>query len=119
MSSGLSGVLAFLAVAVVVWWMFGRGGADPAEVEEAVRGGAPVLDVRTAGEFASGHVKGAVNIPVDELGVRVGELGAPGKLVVYCASGMRSARATRILAAAGFEVLDAKRLASFSADLRS
>lgn len=108
--SGLGGVLLFLGAAVVVWWMFGRGNTSSDDLREALEGGVRVLDVRTPPEFAGGHAKGAVNIPVGELGVRLGELGEPGPIVVYCASGMRSARAASLLRAAGFEPIDAKRL---------
>jgi rhodanese-related sulfurtransferase len=118
--SGIGGVVLFLGAAVAVWFLFGRGGASAdAAIELARTGEVPIVDVRTPGEFASGHVRGAVNIPVDQLGVRIAELGTPGRVVIYCASGMRSARAARVLAAAGFEVLDAQRFGRFPADLRA
>jgi len=115
--SSLTAVLLFLGAAVVVWLLFGRGGAD-AEAVQAIEDGALVLDVRTPAEFATGHVRDAVNIPVQELGVRIGELGEPRKVVVYCRSGMRSGRAAGVLKAAGFEVVDAKRLSALPAELR-
>lgn len=65
-----------------------------------------VVDVRTPGEFRRLHAKRARNIPVDELEDRIGELGEPGPIIVYCASGMRSRRARGVLEQAGFEVLD-------------
>ncbi|MEZ5459681.1 MAG: lipocalin family protein [Steroidobacteraceae bacterium] len=63
-----------------------------------------VLDVRTAEEFAAGHVPGARNISHDLLASRVGELDdARGReLVVYCRSGKRAALALDTLRAAGF-----------------
>ncbi len=62
-----------------------------------------VLDVRSAEEFAAGHVPGAINIPHDQLGARHGELkGATGELVVYCRSGRRSALAVETLEGAGY-----------------
>ncbi len=66
-----------------------------------------VLDVRTAGEFADGHVPGAVNISHDELGSRLDELEAErgSEVVVYCRSGRRSELALEVLAKAGFERL--------------
>jgi NADPH-dependent 2,4-dienoyl-CoA reductase/sulfur reductase-like enzyme/rhodanese-related sulfurtransferase len=69
-----------------------------------------VLDVRSAAEFATGHVDGALNIPHLELRARLGEVtaGARGRAVsVYCASGMRSYLATRVLLGEG---LDARNL---------
>lgn len=74
---------------------------------ELVANGALLLDVRTPEEFADRHLDGAVNIPVQELGARVRELGAKDRpVVVYCRSGARSASATKLLKNAGYEVLD-------------
>ncbi len=68
-----------------------------------VAAGARLVDVRSPEEFADGHIEGAVNIPVQELGQRLAELeDAKEKgVVVYCRSGKRSARAAEILAGAG------------------
>ena len=64
---------------------------------------ATLLDVRSADEFAAGHIEGAVNIPIDELHARWGELGNKRKpVVVYCVSGARSSRAKRGLESDGF-----------------
>lgn len=75
-------------------------------VEQAhalVAGGAKLVDVRTPGEFAAGHLPGAVNIPVNELQSRLGELGeSSAPVVLYCRSGARSASASGILKKAGF-----------------
>lgn len=64
-----------------------------------------VLDVRTAKEFADGHVPGAINISHDELESRIGELEqVRGKdVVVYCRSGRRTGIALGILERAGFK----------------
>ncbi|MFN8373679.1 MAG: rhodanese-like domain-containing protein [Anaerolineae bacterium] len=61
-----------------------------------------LLDVRTAEEFASGHIHGAVNISVDELQSRLSEVPTDQPIVVYCRSGNRSAQASQILAQAGY-----------------
>jgi len=63
-----------------------------------------VLDVRTAEEFAQGHVPGARNISHDQLGARLGELaGERDKdLVIYCRSGHRAGIAVETLHEAGF-----------------
>jgi rhodanese-related sulfurtransferase len=67
--------------------------------------GAPLLlDVRTPEEFASGHVPGARNVSHEQLAARLGELGPPGEVVVYCESGRRAAMAAEVLAGAGFSV---------------
>ena len=62
-----------------------------------------LLDVRGADEFATGHLTDAVNVPIGELGDRLGELGAKDRpIAVYCRSGRRSAVAARLLREAGF-----------------
>ena len=61
-----------------------------------------LLDVRTPREFASGQIPGAVNIPVDELRARLGELPRDRKIAAYCQVGQRGYLATRILLQAGF-----------------
>ena len=66
-------------------------------------GNALLLDVQTAGEFAEAHLKGAVNIPVDELRSRMGELDKTKKIYVNCYSGLRSYIACRMLSAEGFD----------------
>ncbi len=62
-----------------------------------------LLDVRTEEEFASGHFKGAVNIPLDELRARSGEVPHGKKIYINCHSGLRSYIACRILAAKGYD----------------
>lgn len=61
------------------------------------------LDVRTQEEYAQGHIPGAVNIPVDELRERLGELDPARRLYVNCFSGLRSYLACRILMQNGFD----------------
>jgi phage shock protein E len=75
---------------------------------------AVVVDVRTAGEHASGHLQGDHNIPVEEVEARLAEFDALTKgnknavVVVYCASGRRSARTKGMLEQAGYTgVVDA------------
>jgi rhodanese-related sulfurtransferase len=61
-----------------------------------------LLDVRTPREFADGHIPGAVNVPVDDLRGRLGELPKGRPVVAYCQVGQRGYLATRILMQAGF-----------------
>ena len=64
--------------------------------------GAKVIDVRTPGEFASGHVRGAVNIPLDQIGKKATTLKKNETYILCCRSGMRSASATQQLKSMGF-----------------
>jgi phage shock protein E len=98
-----------LAIALCVAGAAGAGEVAEISPDELLaRAGKPdaplVLDVRTAEEFASGHVPGAIHVPFDEVPARLGELGPPREVVVYCESGRRAAKAAEALDAAGFEV---------------
>ncbi|MBQ4638540.1 MAG: FAD-dependent oxidoreductase [Clostridia bacterium] len=62
-----------------------------------------LLDTRTAGEYASGHIEGFKNIPVDDLRERIGELEKGKPVYVICQSGLRSYIASRILSGFGFD----------------
>ncbi len=85
-----------------------RGDHPQLDVEAVIRTSArpaPVLvDVRTPSEFAGGHIPDAVNVPLDELRTRLGELPRDRMLAVYCQVGQRGYFATRILLQAGFKV---------------
>ena len=61
-----------------------------------------LIDVRTPEEFASGHINGSVNIPVEEMQGRLDEIPGDTPIVVYCRSGNRSATAARILTDADY-----------------
>jgi len=64
--------------------------------------GATVIDVREPFEFASGHLEGAVNIPLGEVPARSQEIcGMSKPIVAYCRSGMRSGQAVAFLKAQG------------------
>jgi rhodanese-related sulfurtransferase len=74
----------------------------PEEAKALVKQGAPLVDVRTPEEFAAGHLDGAINIPIDDLDARKGELKKDADVVLYCRSGARSERGKKLLLAAGF-----------------
>lgn len=80
-------------------------GITPSENVDLVtlrKEGAILLDVRTPREFGSGHIKGAMNIPVQVLTQKVDQIKKKDKMVIaYCKSGQRSALATRILKKSG------------------
>jgi rhodanese-related sulfurtransferase len=60
------------------------------------------LDVRTVKEYQAGHVPGAINIPVQELALRIKEVPTDKRLYVYCEAGVRSAKAAKLLATSGY-----------------
>lgn len=66
-------------------------------------GSVTLLDARTPGEYSRGHMEGFVNIPVDELRERMGELEQEKPVYVICQSGLRSYIAVRILEGSGFD----------------
>ncbi len=65
---------------------------------------AMLLDVRTEMEFNNGHIEGAINIPVDSLRERIGELDKNKEILEYCQVGLRGYVAARILGQQGFKV---------------
>jgi rhodanese-related sulfurtransferase len=70
---------------------------------ELVKQGAVILDVRSKGEYGSGHIRGSINIAVDQLGNNLNKLKDKNKPVITCcASGMRSASAKSILKSNGY-----------------
>lgn len=96
-----------LVVAYLAWRVLGAIRVRR-RLPELKREGAQLVDVRSAGEFAAGHVPGSVNIPLDEIGTRATELDPQKWVVVFCASGTRSALARRKLKGMGFpKVLNA------------
>jgi phage shock protein E len=71
-------------------------------VKQKIDAGATIIDVRTPEEFRDGAYPGAINIPVSNLGARLADLSKSKPVVLYCASGARSASAARALKQAGF-----------------
>ena len=70
---------------------------------ELVKEGAIILDVRSKGEFAGGHIKGSINISVDTLKSNLDKLkNKNNPIITCCASGIRSASAKSILQANGY-----------------
>ena len=75
---------------------------DP--ILEMINSGAKIVDVRSREELEDEHYPNAINIPVNEIQKRMAELGDPATpLVLYCASGSRSAFAARLLSMAGYK----------------
>ena len=67
-----------------------------------------LVDVRTREEFMGGHVAGSFNIPIQELTTRLDELKVMKQpLILYCASGGRSAQAAQYLKQLGYDCVNA------------
>jgi len=88
------------------------------DLETTIKSGAKIIDVRTSEEFNEEHYPNALNIPVDQIRQRLVEFGEKnGPIVLYCASGARSAFAARMLKSAGYtNVINAGGLADLPWD---
>lgn len=81
--------------------LFGPG----TDFRKLMEAGAVIVDVRSQGEYRSGHIPGSKNIPLEQVKSKVAELKKSGKPVItVCRSGARSGMAKSVLAAAGVEV---------------
>lgn len=72
------------------------------DYKQLVQRGATIVDVRTKGEYAQGHVKGSVNIPLGNLSGQLTRLRKDKPVITCCASGGRSGQAKSLLKANGF-----------------
>jgi phage shock protein E len=97
-------ILILAAVAAVVFMMKKAGQISVKDAAAHLRNGAPVVDVRSPGEFNSGHLPNALNFPLDEI-----EAAVPRRfkdksqvLLLHCLSGMRSGMAQRKLKSLGY-----------------
>lgn len=76
-------------------------------IQEFKEKGAVIIDVRSQGEFAGGHIKGAKNIPLNEIENKINDIKKLNKPVIACcASGMRSSQATSILKQNGIDAIN-------------
>jgi rhodanese-related sulfurtransferase len=82
--------------------LFGIGGPK-ADLGQKIKEGATIVDVRTPEEFRSGHVKGAINIPLDKVQGQMGKINKNKPVITCCRSGARSAMAADLLKRNGFE----------------
>jgi phage shock protein E len=93
-------VAALVAVLLLKFLLTRR--APAAVVAEKLSAGATVVDVRSEAEFRRGAYRGAINLPLQVLGSRLHRIPKDRPVVVYCASGSRSAMAARVLRKAGY-----------------
>lgn len=69
-----------------------------------IKDGAQIIDVRSREEFSSGHLKGSLNIPLQELPRQLNKIRKEKPVIVCCASGMRSGSAKDLLQSKGYTV---------------
>ena len=72
------------------------------DLKSIIEDGAFLVDVRTPGEFAEGHVNGSVNIPLDKVQTQLAKFKNKKNIIVFCRSGARSGQAKNILQINGF-----------------
>ena len=73
------------------------------DIGELISNGAMIIDVRSRSEYSSGHVKGSVNIPLDQLANNLNRLKSKNQsIITCCASGMRSGSAKSFLKSQGY-----------------
>ncbi|MDP4208242.1 MAG: rhodanese-like domain-containing protein [Bacteroidota bacterium] len=78
-------------------------GIEKTDFAQLVAEGAIILDVRTKGEYSTGHIKGSINIPVEKLRSNLNKLrNKDNPIITCCASGVRSASAKSILKTNGY-----------------
>ena len=73
------------------------------QIKQILEQGGALLDVRTPGEFASGAIPGAKNVPLNGLPAILPTLPKDQPILLYCRSGARSGMAQRFLAQEGFD----------------
>ena len=79
---------------------------DVDQLDVVLRDGGVLVDVREAGEYAGGHVPGAVLIPMGQLTSRLDELDRQAPVHLICASGNRSGAMADVLAARRFDAVN-------------
>jgi phage shock protein E len=94
-------LIAAVAAVLVLKLLLSRR-APTAVVAEKIKAGATIVDVRSEAEFRVGAYRGAINVPVHELFAKLRRIPKDRPVVVYCASGSRSATAVRLLKKAGY-----------------
>ena len=81
--------------------IFGFGEAT--NFAQLIKEGAIIIDVRSSGEYSGGHIRGSLNIPLDQLPNQLGKLKKKEQpIITCCASGMRSSSARNLLQSNGY-----------------
>ncbi|MCE3008084.1 MAG: MBL fold metallo-hydrolase [Bacteroidetes bacterium] len=107
---GYDNVAGYLAGGMDAWTQAGKQTGTVRSIEaesiaQALAMGAVILDVRGPGEYETGHIRQAMNVPLADLQQRLAELKPDQPYVVHCAGGYRSMIACSILKRAGYQNL--------------
>ena len=73
------------------------------DLSDVIAKGATIVDVRTKAEYAEGHIRGSLNIPLDQLSQNLNKLPTGKPVITCCRSGARSGTAVDVLKGEGFE----------------
>lgn len=73
------------------------------DLSQLIKDGATIIDVRSKGEFATGHVKGSINIPLEQIATSIDKLKSYNHIITCCRSGNRSGMAMRTLKSKGLK----------------
>jgi len=99
-------LLGLLVFAIVTEVRVRAGGSEvsPAEAVKLINDGARVVDIRPAAQFQKGHIVGAVNVPMDQLGQQAPDIAKrkDHRLLVCCDTGLSAGKAAGILRKADF-----------------
>jgi phage shock protein E len=88
---------------VMLNWLKSLFSSGP-DLGELLAEGALVVDVRSLGEYQSGHVKGSMHVPLPQLSKKINAVKKQKKTVItVCASGMRSGKAAKVLRSHGVD----------------
>jgi rhodanese-related sulfurtransferase len=106
----VAGAVVLVVAAIVAIGALGRSGPLPAsgdvtnaEAKSLIQRGARIVDVRTPDEFAAGRIPGAENVPMDQVAERARSWDKAEPVLLYCATGSRSADVLQQLVQAGFQ----------------
>jgi rhodanese-related sulfurtransferase len=90
------------------------------DYNQLIKDGAIIIDVRTSGEFNSGHIKGSINMPLDKIKSKTKKIEDLEKSVIFCcASGMRSGQATFIAKSRGIEAYNGGGWSSLNSNINN
>jgi rhodanese-related sulfurtransferase len=99
----MEGRTAAPAITAVTWApVYGPGQISPKAFEDAVASGKTIVDVRPAADFARGHFKGALNLPIEDMDRDYAKIPKDAPVFVNCATGAKSQKAFDILGRKGY-----------------